>query len=75
MSFQSEVLTDRTETRQESLRALRVAKASHTPLALQRGLMAVLCTMLREHPAQRDRAIRKYSVVITQIIYSDLDDA
>ena len=46
MSFQSEVLTDRTETRQESLCALRVAKASHTPLALPRGLMAVLCTIV-----------------------------
>ncbi len=46
MWFQCEVLTDRTEARQESLGALRVAKASHAPLAVPRGLMAVLCTVV-----------------------------
>ncbi|KVV21053.1 hypothetical protein WK79_18630 [Burkholderia ubonensis] len=46
MSFQCEMLPDRTEARQEGLRALRVAKASHAPLALPCGLMAVLCSVV-----------------------------
>ena len=36
------MLRDRTEARQEGLRTLRVAKASHAPLALPCGLMAIL---------------------------------
>jgi hypothetical protein len=46
MSLQCEVLRDRTEARQEALRALRVAKASHAPLAFPRGLVAVLRTVV-----------------------------
>ncbi len=42
VTFEGKVLPDGTEAGQERLRALRVAKPTHTPLALTRGLMAVL---------------------------------
>ena len=42
VTFEGKVLPDGTEAGQERLRALRVAKPTHAPLALTRGLMAVL---------------------------------
>ncbi|KVN33752.1 hypothetical protein WJ63_04255 [Burkholderia pyrrocinia] len=80
MSFQCEVMPDRTEARQEGLRALQVAKASHAALALPRGLMAVLCSvvdtgrsldhqMLHVDPL-RDVGFRRR--IATQLIGDDL---
>jgi hypothetical protein len=41
MTGQREVLPDRTEARQESLRAFNIAEATHASLAFARRLMAV----------------------------------
>jgi len=41
MSLEREVLADRSESRQESLRAIRIAEASHPALAFTRRLMAI----------------------------------
>ena len=41
MTLEREVLPDRTEARQESLRAFRIAEATHASLAFARRLMTV----------------------------------
>jgi hypothetical protein len=41
MSLQCEVLPDRSEIRQERLRALRIAETTHAALAFARGLMTI----------------------------------
>ncbi|MGF6415766.1 hypothetical protein OKW35_003306 [Paraburkholderia sp. MM5477-R1] len=46
MTLEREVLPDRTEARQERLRAPGQAETTHTSLAFTRGLMAVLCTVV-----------------------------
>ncbi|KWC76353.1 hypothetical protein WL56_26660 [Burkholderia cepacia] len=46
MSLQGEMLTDRSEAREEGLSSLRVAKPSHASLAFAGGLMAVLNTVV-----------------------------
>jgi len=46
MSLQCEVLPDRSEARQERLRALRIAEAAHASLAFSRRLVTVFGSVI-----------------------------
>jgi hypothetical protein len=48
MSFEREVLSDRTEARQECLRTFGIAEATHAALAFTRRLMASMSRKLSQ---------------------------
>jgi len=56
MSFEREVLSDRTEARQECLRTFGIAEATHAALAFTRRLMASMSRKLSQHKGLNNRA-------------------
>src|SRR6266702_5120308 len=80
MSLQCEVLSNRSETRQERLRAFRIAETTHAALALTRGLMTIFGSVVHSgagfdenvfHVCQlRDLGLRRR--IAAQLVSDDL---
>lgn len=80
MPLERDVLPDRSEARQECLRALRVTKATHTPLGFASGLVAVLSPVVQPGCRFDEHVLHDYQLrnlglrrrVAAQLIGDDL---
>jgi hypothetical protein len=80
MSLQCEVLPDRSEIRQECLRAFRIAETTHASLAFTRGLMTIFGSVVHSSTGFHENVLHVFQLrdlglrrrIAAQLISDDL---